>query len=351
MNRIYQGRVTKVERLKIGENGKSPEDWEPFLQDEGKRKELTLLRNKTNKELSDKEKKRLKELNQEDKDVWEKALWQHHELFQDAVNYYTLALAAMAEGQVDAEGQLTSMAKFAEQVRGNSENKIDGRWEDFIHKGTQRDGLKRSLSRTLNIPLGEITWEKCLECILGDALKKFSKQKDDQNRDVFHGVMTELFPEQSRGMRPKTMSNTDWPWLCCKNVGGETPAKSTYRKRHGINDFMIEFFQADDEALKEIAKRQVEETYLTSVEQNDETDPNQSNNLSGQDDEDNSEDDGDANEVNAQDGFFVGEEAFKKVKECLQTAQSLIFENTFNADFERLEGHISKIEDEFTRIE
>lgn len=49
MNRIYQGKVTKVEKIKVGAKGKSPEDWE---------------------ELKD----------------WQSALWQHHELFQDAVN-------------------------------------------------------------------------------------------------------------------------------------------------------------------------------------------------------------------------------------------------------------------------
>ena len=32
---------------------------------------------------------------------WQSALWQHHELFQDAVDYYTLALAAMAAGCAD----------------------------------------------------------------------------------------------------------------------------------------------------------------------------------------------------------------------------------------------------------
>jgi len=48
MNRIYQGKVTKVETL---ENGK----WEKL-------------------------------------DDWQTALWRHHELFQDAVNYYTVCL-------------------------------------------------------------------------------------------------------------------------------------------------------------------------------------------------------------------------------------------------------------------
>jgi hypothetical protein len=67
MNRIYQGKVTKVE----APDGK--QGWKPLS-------------------------------NQE----WQDALWQHHQLFQaefyetplscaaNAVNYYTLALAAMA---------------------------------------------------------------------------------------------------------------------------------------------------------------------------------------------------------------------------------------------------------------
>jgi len=59
MNRIYQGKVTAVEIL----DGKEPK---PFDSDPKQAKEK-----------------------------WQTALWQHHQLFQDAVNYYTLALAAM----------------------------------------------------------------------------------------------------------------------------------------------------------------------------------------------------------------------------------------------------------------
>ena len=51
MNRIYQGRVKKVEVLS-GKDAKGKPQWE---------------------ELKD----------------WSTVLWRHHELFQDAVNYYT----------------------------------------------------------------------------------------------------------------------------------------------------------------------------------------------------------------------------------------------------------------------
>jgi hypothetical protein len=58
MNRIYQGRVSKVE---IPKPGDKENPWKPLPN-------------------------------------WQDILWQHHELFQDAVNYYTLALAALAGG-------------------------------------------------------------------------------------------------------------------------------------------------------------------------------------------------------------------------------------------------------------
>src|ERR1044072_8462748 len=106
MNRIYQGRVTKVEALRPGASGNSPEDWQPI-------------------------------------DWWKEQLWRHHAVFHDAVNYNAVALAAMAEGGRDADGKLTPMAEFAAQVKE--------RWEDFTHKGKRRGGLRRSLSRTLGI--------------------------------------------------------------------------------------------------------------------------------------------------------------------------------------------------------
>lgn len=51
------------------------------------------------------------------RDGWQRDLWQHHEFFQDAVNYYTLALAAMAAGlQPDSPKGKAALA-WREQVR------------------------------------------------------------------------------------------------------------------------------------------------------------------------------------------------------------------------------------------
>ena len=74
MNRIYQGRVARVETL-----GKGSAD--QLLND------------------------------------WPKVLWQHHELFQDAVNYYTLALATMAEGLNADSAKGKAALAWREQVR------------------------------------------------------------------------------------------------------------------------------------------------------------------------------------------------------------------------------------------
>jgi IS605 OrfB family transposase len=96
MNRIYQGRVAKVEI-------ENP--------DKEARKALPGL------ELPD----------------WKQYLWAHHELFQDAINYYLMAIAAMASDQESPAGKLRQ--RMAEA------------WEPFERAGRKFAGLHCSLSR------------------------------------------------------------------------------------------------------------------------------------------------------------------------------------------------------------
>lgn len=111
MNRIYQGRVVKVEKLKTG---RSADDWEPFDPDR------KIAREK-----------------------WQEALWRHHEMFQDAVNYYTLALAAMAEGVDKSTPEGKALADWRAQVK---ENWLDGR-----RKAIRYPGPHRRLSQWLGV--------------------------------------------------------------------------------------------------------------------------------------------------------------------------------------------------------
>jgi hypothetical protein len=71
MNRIYQGRVTKVQTLKPGTNGKSPEDWEDLPDWESA---LPVLS---------------KPLGYRSSVTGDSPKAQAHQLFQDAVNYST----------------------------------------------------------------------------------------------------------------------------------------------------------------------------------------------------------------------------------------------------------------------
>ena len=65
--------------------------------------------------------------------AWERALWEHHELFQDAVNYYIAALAALG---TSPGSKLTRLRGLLEKV-----------WEGFDKKGQRRQGMRESLQR------------------------------------------------------------------------------------------------------------------------------------------------------------------------------------------------------------
>jgi hypothetical protein len=91
MNRIYQGRVTKVEIL----NGKNADNQPQELPD------------------------------------WQSALWQHHELFQDGVNYYLFCLAALASNPSSPMGKLR--------------NQLGSVWEPFGRTGRRFKGLRDSV--------------------------------------------------------------------------------------------------------------------------------------------------------------------------------------------------------------
>lgn len=82
MNRIYKGKVTKVE----SKNSKG--EWEALP-----------------------------------KQQWQDMLWQHHVLFQDAVNYYTLALAAMVEGLASEESARQWIQQAGEQAATDPKHK------------------------------------------------------------------------------------------------------------------------------------------------------------------------------------------------------------------------------------
>ena len=118
MNRIYQGRVSRVEILLPGKKGNKPEHWT---------------------ELAD----------------WESALWKHHELFQDAVNYYLFRLAVLARDDGSPLGQLRAQ--------------LAGVWESFSRQGRKFKGLRDSLRPHLAPQAATFSFEEAVRLAEADA--------------------------------------------------------------------------------------------------------------------------------------------------------------------------------------
>ncbi len=104
MNRIYQGRVSRVQTLrpladcgcKPAQHGTKPEHWTELATDP------KIARS-----------------------VGDDLLWQHHQLFQDAVNYYTLCLAAMAGGMDDPAFEAIALKVAENSAKRDSKHKND----------------------------------------------------------------------------------------------------------------------------------------------------------------------------------------------------------------------------------
>ncbi|MCX6969221.1 MAG: type V CRISPR-associated protein Cas12b [Verrucomicrobia bacterium] len=135
MNRIYQGRVNNVQILKSGvAKPKTPDDW---------------------KDLSDDPK--------EARRLGEELLWNHHQLFQDAVNYYIVALTSLGSSP---ESKLTKLRGLLGNV-----------WTGFDKKGQRRQGMRDSLQRA---------WQLAEPPTLEDAIKSFQEplKKDGTSSNV-----------------------------------------------------------------------------------------------------------------------------------------------------------------------
>lgn len=137
MNRIYQGRVTKVE-ISDGNGG-----WKTFDEDPKRAKEK-----------------------------WQEALWRHHELFQDAVNYYSLALAAMAAGlQPDSNSkESTAALAWREQVREL--------WLQARRKAKLFSGPHDRLAKWLDVDPEEVDAHKAFDSCAAALLKDSPASKE-----------------------------------------------------------------------------------------------------------------------------------------------------------------------------
>jgi IS605 OrfB family transposase len=122
MNRIYQGRISKVE---IPKPGDKDNPWQP---------------------LAD----------------WQDKLWLHHELFQDAVNYYTICLLALASSEINP---LTKIRLRIEATAGEPENEHHV-WTKVSRKGSIRLGLRDAVAKYLTPEHMLSTPQECFAAVL-----------------------------------------------------------------------------------------------------------------------------------------------------------------------------------------
>lgn len=127
MNRIYQGRVSAVELA----DGK---DFKPLDPDP----EIARRRG-------------------------EEMLWQHHEVFQDAVNYYVVCLLALASGETKETDDIVHLRERMTR-RPEDANQEEGRyfvWSSFRRRGAWRPGLRDSVAKYLTPGNDAPTFEEC----------------------------------------------------------------------------------------------------------------------------------------------------------------------------------------------
>lgn len=123
MNRIYQGRVSAVQIPNPEKTARKSMPWLPLDSDP----KIARVKGET-------------------------ALWEHHVLFQDAVNYYIVALASLG---VSPESKLTKLRALLSKV-----------WESADKKGQRRSGMSASLQRA---------WQLEKAPTLEEAVDRFRK--------------------------------------------------------------------------------------------------------------------------------------------------------------------------------
>src|SRR5438105_8521135 len=114
MNRIYQGKVTAVEIPGGGD-------------EQGKSLDIDVL-------------------------------WRHHELFQEAVNYYLIALLSLAR---DPSNPATSIRNRMDD--DTSEHQV---WTSFRRRGKTRRGMRDSVAKYLCPGKTEPTLDECFAAVL-----------------------------------------------------------------------------------------------------------------------------------------------------------------------------------------
>lgn len=219
MNRIYQGRVTRVQRMKAAEGN-------------GPRK----ARKGADAEW-------------EDLDDGEAMLWRHHELFQDAVNYYTLCFAGMGDGMDEESFANIALEIARKKAASDPRHKTEAArikavtdaaetaeamitavkgWRDAVRvtwiqgerRGNKIAGGCRTVAPILKVAVATtddsvVAFEKCVAAALKDS--RASKQ-------LRAAALLQLLEEAAENSDLSVLVNDRLGWFCSpKGINDKTP--------------------------------------------------------------------------------------------------------------------------------
>ena len=129
---------------------------------------------------------------------FEKLLFEHHQLFQDAVNYYLFALVAMS---------MENDADF-----GKIKQQLKEVWNDFYRNGELRSGLKHSLYRIY-------AKEEILDPENGfEFAKNLVLDNCTVDQEILQAALTHIAEKCSGDVTQP--SKTYFPQLCCPSFKG-----------------------------------------------------------------------------------------------------------------------------------
>ena len=189
MNRIYQGRVTFAE-INGGKDEKGHPRWIPL-------------------------------------DQWSTVIWRHHELFQDAVNYYLFCLAALSNAETSAMGKMR--------------RQLSDVWAPYTLRGKPVRGLRAALAPYLGIG-SSAGIEKGFAAVLAG---------NNSSAELLQLAVDSMVLALGGDAKIQQGCRTYWPMFCNPEFKGTFPNSNARLERDAAREWLPAWLH-DPETAKDL---------------------------------------------------------------------------------------------------
>ncbi|HRU00983.1 MAG TPA: type V CRISPR-associated protein Cas12b [Victivallales bacterium] len=174
---------------------------------------------------------------------WQDALWEHHCLFQDAVNYYTLMLAALAYDDVEQNSndsndeEINIIKSWAKQV--------ECAWESATKKSKNFDGPHKRISKIIGLEPEKSNFKECVKKILKNC---------SPNAQIRLAALIQLLKE-TKGAKLNQVAADRLSWLCSDKLDAATSEENAEQGKK-IKEAILAIHNArDDKQLKDAVEK------------------------------------------------------------------------------------------------